>query len=165
MSSLFATIKNIFAPTPTVSENQTSNRAIVLQNGDAMWHLDAARRAERQGDFLAARMGYLKCMETLRQARDEAGTQEAQKEYDAFVQRDPFFKELVSRLLPIIQANPGILQSDITKRVESVDWSALYNSNRPVAKDDIYYALYFADKFGVITRTKKGRSYELRVPG
>ncbi|MHB8808946.1 MAG: hypothetical protein ACYC9M_02890 [Desulfobulbaceae bacterium] len=165
MSSLFAKFKNIFAATPTVSEGQTNSRTVVLQNGDAMWHLEAARRAERQGDFLAARMGYLKCMETLKQARDEAGTQEAQKEYDAFVQRDPFFKELVSRLLPLIQANPGIMQSDITKRVESVDWSALYNSNRPVAKEDIYYALYFADKFGTITRTKKGRSYELRLPG
>jgi hypothetical protein len=137
----------------------------VLQNGDAMWHLEAARTAERKKDFLGARMGYLKCVETLRQARDEAGLQKATTEYDAFVQRDPFFKELVSRLLPIIQANPGMLQSDITKRAESMDWSALYSHSRSIAKEDIYYALYFADKFGTITRTKKGSSYELRLPG
>ena len=39
----------------------------------------------------------------------------------------------------------------------------LYNS--PVLKDDIYYALYFADKFGHIIRVKKGRSYQLYLPG
>ena len=37
--------------------------------------------------------------------------------------------------------------------------------NRPVLKDDIYYALYFADKFGHIIRVKKGRSYQLYLPG
>jgi hypothetical protein len=133
------------------------------RNEDAMLHLNWARQAERQGDFLGARMGYLKCVESWKQAGDDAELEKATKEYEEFVRRDPIFEKLMSVLLPIIQANPGILQSDIAKRAESMDWASLYSYNRPVAREDIYYALYFADKFGRITRTKKGRSYELRI--
>ena len=135
------------------------------RNEDAMLHLNWARQAEREGDFLGARMEYLKCVESWKQAGDEVELQKATKEYEAFVTHDPIFEKLISTLLPIIQANPGILQSDITKRAESMDWPKLYGYNRPVAKEDIYYALYFADKFGRITRTKKGWSYELRIAG
>ena len=130
---------------------------------DAMIHLNWARQAEKQGDFLRARMEYTKCVESWKQFGDEAELKKATKEYEAFVMRDPIFQNLVSVLLPIIQSNPGILQSDITKRAESMDWPTLYNYNRPVAREDIYYTLYFADKFGKITRTKKGRSYELKI--
>lgn len=101
----------------------------------------------------------------LETAGDNAELEKATKEYEAFVRRDPIFEKLISILLPIIQAKPGILQSDIAKRAESMDWPTLYSYNRPVAREDIYYALYFADKFGRITRTKKGRSYELRTAG
>lgn len=133
------------------------------RNEDAMIHLNWAREAEKQGDFLAARMEYLKCVESWRQAGDNAELEKATKEYEAFVKWDPIFEKLISVLLPIIQANPGILQSDIAKQAESMDWAALYSYNRPVAREDIYYALCFAEKFGRITRTKKGRSYELRT--
>jgi hypothetical protein len=135
------------------------------RNEDAMLHLNWARQAEKQGDFLAARMEYLKCVESWKQAGDDAELEKATKEYDEFVRRDPIFEKVISLLLPIIQANPGILQSDIAKQAESMEWATLYNYNRPVAREDIYYALYFADKFSRITRTKKGRSYELRVAG
>lgn len=135
------------------------------RNEDAMLHLNWARQAEKQGDFLAARMEYLKCVESWKQAGDDAELEKATKEYDEFVRRDPIFEKVISLLLPIIQANPGILQSDIAKQAESMEWATLYNYNRPVAREDIYYALYFADKFSRITRTPKGRSYELRVAG
>lgn len=126
------------------------------RNEDAMMHLDWARQAEGQRDFLGARMEYLKCVESWKQAGDQAELQEATKEYEAFVRRDPIYEKLVSALLPIIQANSGILQSDISKRAESTDWAKLYSYDRPIAREDIYYALYFAGKFGRITRTKKG---------
>ena len=135
------------------------------RNEDAILHLNWARQAEKQGDFLAARMEYLKCVESWKQAGDDAELEKATKEYGEFVRRDPIFAKVLSLLLPIIQANPGILQSDIAKQAESMEWATLYNYNRPVAREDIYYALYFADKFSRITRTKKGRSYELRVAG
>lgn len=135
------------------------------RNEDAMMHLNWARQAEKQGDFLGARMGYLKCVESLKQAGDAVELEKATKEYEAFVRRDPIFDKLLSVLLPLIEANPGILQSNITKQVESMDWAALYGYARPVAREDVYYALYFADKFGRVTMTKKGRSYELRAAG
>jgi hypothetical protein len=130
---------------------------------DAILHLNWARQSEKQGDFLRARVEYMKCVESWKQAGDEVELQKVSKEYEDFAKRDPIFEKLISILLPIIQDNSGILQSDITKRVESMDWFNLYNYNRPVAKEDIYYVLYFADKFGRITRTKKGRSYELCI--
>ena len=133
------------------------------RNEDAIMHLNWARQAERKGDFLGARMGYLKCVESWKQVGDHSELDKATKEYEAFVRRDPIYEKLISVLLPIIKADPGILQSEIAKRAESMDWATLYRYNRPVAREDIYYALYFADKFGSITRTKKGRSYELRV--
>lgn len=133
------------------------------RNEDAILHLNWARRAEKQGDFLAARMEYLKCVESWKQYGDTIELEKATGEYEAFVRRDPIFSRLLSILLPIIQANPGILQSDIAKQAESLDWAALYDYDRPVAREDIYYALYFAEKFKRISRTKKGRSYELRI--
>lgn len=134
------------------------------RNEDALMHLDWARQAEKRKDYLGARMEYLKCVESWKQAGDNAELENATEEYEAFVRRDPIFEALLSELLlPIIQAHPGILQSNLAKRAESNDWSDLYSYNRPVAREDIYYALYFADKFGKIKRTKKGRSYELRI--
>ena len=133
------------------------------RNEDAMLHLTWAKQAEKRGDFLAARMEYLKCVESWKQSDDIIELEKATREYEAFVRRDPVFEKLLSILLPIIKSNPGILQSEIAKQVESVDWATLYDYNRPIAREDVYYALYFAEKFDRITRTKKGRSYELRI--
>ncbi len=133
------------------------------RNEDAMLHLNWAKQAEKRGDFLAARIEYLKCVESWKQSDDIIELEKATREYEAFVRRDPVFEKLLSILLPIIKSNPGILQSEIAKQVESVDWATLYDYNRPIAREDVYYALYFAEKFDRITRTKKGRSYELRI--
>ena len=133
------------------------------RNEDAMLHLNWAKQAEKRGDFLAARMEYLKCVESWKQSDDIIELEKATREYEAFVRRDPVFEKLLSILLPIIKSNPGILQSEIAKQAESVDWATLYDYNRPIAREDVYYALYFAEKFDRITRTKKGRSYELRI--
>lgn len=133
------------------------------RNEDAMLHLNWAKQAEKRGDFLAARMEHLKCVESWKQSGDITELDKATREYEAFVRRDPVFEKLLSILLPIIDSNPGILQSEIAKQAESVDWATLYDYNRPIAREDVYYALYFAEKFNRITRAKKGRSYELRI--
>ena len=133
------------------------------RNEDAMLHLNWAKQAEKRGDFLAARMEYLKCVESWKQSDDIIELEKATREYEAFVRRDPVFEKLLAILLPIIDSNPSILQSEIAKQAESVDWATLYDYNRPIAREDVYYALYFAEKFDRITRTKKGRSYELRI--
>ena len=127
----------------------------------AEYHLQSARASEKRGDYLGARMGYLKCVESYKQVGATAELDKASQEYASFVQRDLFFKKLFEVLNAGIKENPGILQSEITSKAEASDWQHLYNYDRPIAKDDIYYVLYFADKFGYITRKKKGRSYEL----
>ena len=133
------------------------------RNEDAMLHLNWAKQAEKRGDFLAARMEHLKCVESWKQSGDITELEKATREYEDFVRRDPVFEKLLAILLPIIDSNPGILQSEIAKQAESVDWATLYYCNRPIAREDFYYALYYAEKFNRITRTKKGRSYELRI--
>lgn len=54
-------------------------------------------------------------------------------------------------LLSIIQDNPGILQTDLYKACPGIE------------RETVSYILYFASSSGVIERTKKGRTYELRA--
>jgi len=65
------------------------------RNEDAMLHLNWARQAEKQGDFLGARMEYLKCVESWKQAGDDMEIEKASKEYDEFVRRDPIFEKIL----------------------------------------------------------------------
>jgi len=134
---------------------------IDMQIKTGYFHLQKAQQAEKNSDYLMARMEYLKCVESFKQAGVTSELENASKEYESFVKRDPIFKKLFLALNAGIKENPGILQSEITKKFEAMNWGQLYHYDRPIAKDDVYYALYFADKFGYITRTKKGRSYEL----
>ncbi len=134
-----------------------------MRNEDANIHEQWAKQAEQRGDFFAARMEHLKCVESWRQCGDTARLEAAKVEYSSFVRRDPIFRELVGVLTQIIKNNPGILQSEINKSFESTSWPSLYNYNRPVSREDISYALYFADEFGLLKRIKKGRSYELHL--
>jgi hypothetical protein len=145
--------------TETTLRQEAEYKRSILGAGN--YHLQKAREAEKIGDYLAARIGFLKCVESFKQVKATAELENASKEYEEFVRRDPIFNKLLAVLNAGIKENPGILQSEITGKAEAMNWSELYNYDRPIAKDDIYYVLYFADKFGFITRTKKGRSYEL----
>lgn len=134
---------------------------------DALMHLNWAKEAERNEDFLRARVEYTKCVESWKQANQsgeyETELQNATREYEEFVTRDPIFSKIISVLVPFIECNPGILQSDISKQFPTMNWSELYQYTREISREDISYALYFAAKQGKILRTKKGRSYELRA--
>lgn len=120
-----------------------------------------AQEASNSKDYLRARVSFMKSVESFKQIDAFFELEKAMALYKNFVKIDPIFKALVDVLLEVIWQNPGILQSDITGQLESKDWSALYGYNRPIVKDDVYYALYFADEFGLIMRKKKGRTYEL----
>lgn len=138
--------------------------------GNVPHFISVALEAESQNDFLTARVNYMKAVEELKRTTEpneyEQLLEPVQKIYDDFVLRDPVYKYLMSKLLPIIEKQNGILQSEISKDFEATDdWGTLTTGNREVAKDDIYYALYFADRFGHIKRIKKGRSYQLYLPG
>lgn len=136
--------------------------------GNVPCFLSKALETEAQKDFLAARVNYMQAVEELKRRAEPSEYEQlivpVQKMYDEFVLRDPVYKYLMSKLLQIIDDQNGILQSEISKEFESVDWGTLASGNREVTKDDIYYALYFADRFGHIRRIKKGRSYQLYLP-
>jgi predicted transcriptional regulator len=72
------------------------------------------------------------------------------KEYSDFSQIDPLYLDGIRIILPLIKANPGILQTDLYDKVE-------------IMREHVSYILYFAAENGVIERTKKGRSYQIRV--
>jgi len=68
-----------------------------------------------------------------------------------FAQKDPLYREVMGLLLPVIQQNPGILQSKIY-------------GFAPHDQETIRYVLYFAHELGDLTRIKKGNSYQLFGP-
>ena len=153
------------------TENETNAEYDLSElPGNVPHFISVALEAESQKDFLAARVNYMKAVEELKRTAEtneyELLIEPVQKMYDDFVLRDPVYKYLMSKLLPIIEKQNGILQSEISKDFKATDdWGTLTTGNREVAKDDIYYALYFADRFGHIKRIKKGRSYQLYLPG
>ncbi|MDR0322337.1 MAG: hypothetical protein LBI28_12620 [Treponema sp.] len=129
---------------------------------EALHHLNNAINKELAGDFLGARMHYTQCMECMRDLKETDEYKVIDKQYEEFVSRDPVFHKLAEGLIKGIKQNPGILQSEITKRLDPLEtWGQIQYYNRKISKDDVYYALYFMDRLGYITRTKKGRSYEL----
>lgn len=66
-----------------------------------------------------------------------------------FANRDPLYKDMIVKLIPIIAKQEGILQSKIYPYLPQYD------------PETIRYVLYFAHELGDIRREKKGRSYEL----
>jgi hypothetical protein len=115
-----------------------------------------ARNAERRHDYKKARELYLKATESLSQAEKlveypaaTAYVENLKAEYfDFVVHRDPYYRHYLKYFLPVINAEPGILQTDMYKRFD-------------LPQPEISYTLYFADKEGLIRREKKGRSYQL----
>lgn len=145
-----------------VEENGTKSLVIgQLERGYK--NLRVAQTASDSKDYLRSRLSFMKSVESFKQINAVVELEKVTEMYKKFVMTDPVFKDLAAVLVGKIKKNPGILQSDITSQMEPGDWGSLYDCDRPVAKEDVYYALYFADEFGIIVRKKKGRTYELFV--
>ncbi|WP_435626953.1 hypothetical protein [Candidatus Ferrigenium straubiae] len=69
-----------------------------------------------------------------------------------FAREDPLYQEVMARVIPLVQANPGMLQSQI------------YKGQPDHIKEQMRYVLYFANELGHIKRIKKGNSYKLLPP-
>lgn len=69
-----------------------------------------------------------------------------------FAKEDPLYKDVMERVTPLVQANPGMLQSQI------------YKGQPDHIKEQMRYVLYFANEIGHIKRVKKGNSYKLFSP-
>lgn len=125
--------------------------------GDAILHLSLARSSAHTGNFNQARISYPKAVESWRQANEsEGGKWEREHEltkaeFAAFVSIDPVYNDGVAVIIPFIRTTPGLLQTD------------LYKACTGIERETISYILYFAASSGIIERTKKGRTYELRA--
>lgn len=151
------------APQPVVESNRIDlNNSLYRQGacdrvGDGLLHLSWAREAVQVRNMDYARSEYLKAVESWKQANEvEEGRWQREhelvtQEYAAFVESDPVYRQVIAALLPIIEEKPGILQTE------------LYNERPDIPRENISYVLYFAASKGTIERTKKGRTYEVRV--
>lgn len=70
-----------------------------------------------------------------------------------FARVDPLYNEILGRIMPIVSARPGIMQTEAFKQLAQydVEW--------------LRYTTYFAHELGHLHRNKKGRSYALFPPG
>lgn len=68
-----------------------------------------------------------------------------------FIRDDPYYKEVINLVLPIIKLNPNIVQSNLAKQFQQ------FESER------FRYAMYYGEIIGDIYRVKKGRSYKLTL--
>lgn len=69
-----------------------------------------------------------------------------------FANEDPLYNEVMAKVIPLLRANPGMLQSQI------------YQGQPDDIKEQMRYVLYFANELGHIKRIKKGSSYMLMLP-
>ena len=68
-----------------------------------------------------------------------------------FADRDPLYRQIMHQVRPVIQSQPGIMQSKIYIHAPQYD------------QETIRYVLYFAHELEDIKRIKKGNSYQLFV--
>ncbi len=116
-------------------------------------------RFSKEEDFDMLRVSYFLLIDAIRQANTqtigalEEELQKARLEFSAFAERDPLYLEWCSKVLPIIDAEPGILQTHLYRRFPAHE------------RENISYTLYFAEVHGKIRRTRKGRTYALSLMG
>lgn len=70
----------------------------------------------------------------------------------AFTKDDPLYADVMLEALPIIAANPGIMQSTLSKQLTQFD------------TEQFRYTMYYGEIIGDVARVKKGRSYALTIP-
>jgi len=84
---------------------------------------------------------------------DKSVSQEDKDEFKKimtyFANRDPLYKDMIIKLIPVIAKQEGILQSKIYPYIPEH------------SPETIRYVLYFAHELGDVRRVKKGRSYQL----
>ncbi|HOV13544.1 MAG TPA: TM2 domain-containing protein [Spirochaetota bacterium] len=110
---------------------------------------------QKKPDYLQSRLYYIKGVEAIRQYNALNNfeycvfLQIVSDEYCKFViEIDTFYRRFLDIIIPKLRETPDVLQKDFYNLVD-------------LDKDDISYALYFAEIEGLIKREKKGNSYKL----
>lgn len=138
----------------TATSSQMPKRKIRSTSGDP-WldHCIEIEQAWNRGDFDWARQQ----LQRIAYGMVEPSATDAQRAdftrlMTEFAKEDPLYREVMERVLPLVQANPGMLQSQI------------YKGQPDHIKEQMRYVLYFANELGHIKRVKKGNSYQLTLP-
>jgi len=123
---------------------------------DSAWrrHCEKIEQAWARGDYDWARQELQRISYSM---VGKSVTQDAKDRFTQvmkdFAKEDPLYNEVMARLSPLLQANPGMVQSQI------------YKGEPDHIKEQMRYVLYFANELGHIQRVKKGNSYKLYPPG
>lgn len=115
-------------------------------SGDAGHFLNSGRDAWVRGDFDIARIMYQKCAYSVTSGGTDREKVLLKQEQADFAQAHPLYKTIVKDIEEIVIVEPGTVQTALYKQLS-------YN------KEDIQWAIYFADELGDLRREKKGRSY------
>lgn len=121
---------------------------------DIHWHrqLEEIKVAWAAGDYEFARTWLQKLAYRI---TAEQAPEEIHRQFKAlmvaFTRDDPLYADVMRVALPVIAANPGIVQSTLAKQFPQFD------------AEQFRYAMYYGAEIGDVVREKKGRSYALSV--
>ena len=127
----------------------------VMSSQEIEQHRRNIDRFLREEDCDMARVSYFHWVEALRQenARRRGALrselESAKAEFSNFARTDPLYLEWIQKIFPIVECNPGILQTELYRRFP------------PHEKENISYTLYFAADHEKVKRFRKGRTYSL----
>ncbi len=110
-------------------------------------------KAWKQGDYEFARDWLQKLAYRLKSENAPKAVHDRFKALMAdFTRDDPLYAEVMRVALPVISANPGIVQSQLAKQFPQFE------------AEQFRYAMYYGEVIGDVAREKKGRSYALTPP-
>lgn len=142
----------VMPPKAVVAVRQASSPVTPPQSA---WveHCERIERAWRSGDYDWARTQLQKIAYGM---VDASVTDEERSLFKQtmmrFAAEDPLYLDVMTKMRPLLIANPGVVQSEI------------YKGQPDDIKEQMRYVLYFAEALGEVVRKKKGRSYALYLP-
>ncbi len=165
-SALIGRFLQEFEKAKAAANNRTMAPVVITQvnisdesfsdDTESAWirHCEKIEQAWQRGDYDWARQELQKIAYSM---VGKSVTQEQKNQFTQvmkdFAKEDPLYKQVMAKVLPMVQANPGMMQS------------AIYKGQPDEIKEQMRYVLYFANELGHIRRVKKGNSYKLLPPG
>lgn len=114
---------------------------------------DEIKEAWSKGDYDVARTWLQKLAYSITSMNAPQEVHEKFKQLMvAFTRDDPLYADVMRVAIPVITANPGIVQSALSKQFPQFD------------AEQFRYAMYYGEIIGDVARVKKGRSYALTIP-
>ncbi|GEM_PF-3547841 len=123
----------------------------------AIYYQELGKYLAQRGKQDTARLAYFYSIQSWDEASMEDPTlldryQAAEHEYAEFAKTDPVYVKILRLMKYFAQRYPGISQND------------LFTIMDKYTRDDLSYALFFAQKHGELYQTNEGQIYELKSP-